>query len=128
MKFFCSLSTLVCLSGILLGMSFSALSAELSEIPLVGKDKDGHSKAVFIPSQKYLEKMSTTLLAVNQSVIPQLNERVCETEDQLHYELTSVVVSLGIEFQVGLGSIFSVSTGGKMSLIYANEFDPVIPE
>jgi hypothetical protein len=106
----------------------TAHAAEMPRVPLVGKDKEGRSKAIFVPGEQYLEKMSSTLFSVNQSVLPQLNQRTCGKEEHEHYELTTVIVALGIEFQVGLGALFSVTTGGKMELVYANQNDPVIPE
>jgi|GEM_PF-4949628 len=114
-------------SGIILH-SHNATSAETTDIPLVGKNHEGRSQVVFIPEEQYLDKMSSTLLAVNDGVIPQLSQRSCEIEKHTHFELTTVTVAIGIEFQVGLGALFSVSTGGKMELVYANQFDPVIPE
>lgn len=105
-----------------------ATSVEPVTIPLVGKNNEGRSQVVFIPEDQYLNKMSSTLFAVNDGVIPQLNQRYCETEKHSHFELTTVTVALGIEFQIGLSALFSVSTGGKMELVYANQFDPVIPE
>lgn len=126
-----SLNTMMCSLLFCGGATFcpqKAYSSEITQVPLVGIDQEGNSKTVYIPSDQYLDKMSSTLLAVNEGVLPQLNQRSCEKESHSHFELTTVTVALGIEFQVGLGAVFSVSTGGKMQLVYANQFDPVIPE
>jgi hypothetical protein len=105
---------------------FAAELPNAPQVPLVGVDKDGRSKAIYIPGEQYLDKLASTLFSVNQAVLPQLNQRVCGQEEYDHFELTSVAVGLGIEFDIGLGAIFSVTTGGKMELIYANQNDPVI--
>lgn len=126
-----SLNTMVCSLLFYGGANFcpkNAFTSDITQVPLVGIDPEGNSKAIYISSDQYLDKMSSTLLAVNEGVLPQLNQRSCEKETYSHFELTTVTVALGIEFQAGLGALFSVSTGGKMQLVYANEFDPVIPE
>lgn len=102
--------------------------ADLSTIPLVGKDSTGQSKVVYMPSEQYVQKMKATLSELNNAVIPALNRRTCNLPKKSHYELTSVTVGVSIEFQVGLGALISLAASSKMQLAYSNQWDPVLPE
>lgn len=116
-----------------LGLFFCFSSATMAdsspvEIPLVGVDHDGHSKVVKIPEAQYVEKLSSTLQSVDQTLVPALKQRACKKESGGHFDLTTVAVGLSIEFEAGLGAIFSVGASGKVQLVYSNQWDPVLPE
>jgi hypothetical protein len=108
--------------GVGLGIAL-ANAAYAADIPLVGLDDDGRPIEVKIKGKDYTEQMEAVMATVSDSVLPALASRGAARA----WALKTVVVGIGVGFEVGLGPIIKLKATPRFRLAFAKDVDVVLP-
>lgn len=92
-------------------------------ITFVGVDNDNAPIEVILPSRKYQENLKTAVAAINDSTLEALNTQVSRKA----WSLKVVLVGVGANLELGVGSLIKVAVLPRFRLLFSNTNDPAVP-
>ncbi len=105
---------------IVLGVCLLSLSSCAGHLPLIGYGPNGEIASAMISESKYEQMLAETLVTVQESVLPPLNDASTQNPK---WEVSSVSVGVGLSASVGFGP-FSASIRPRIHATFTKQDPP----
>jgi hypothetical protein len=107
--------------------SFSALGAEMDQVPVIGLDENEAAVVNTIPLEKFQETMKTAFSAVQGSLLSVLDAHEASLK-ATSWRLQTIGIGIGLQGQLGLGPVWNITASPRLRLIFTNSNQPVYPD